>query len=152
MNPRNATITLVVINMVSYALLGFAAWGVHGACNQEFWMTIAVGVLGVITGWFFGFLASPSTPNESKRFSTYASVITTFASGYLVSKLDPVLNEILKNPERLATTNIELNLLVFASCLFSGALIMYIVRSYLFPGPRADTNSPAPGASADSKA
>jgi len=131
MTPITTLISLIVINLVSYFLLGLATWRVFHDRPEEFWLTLAVGVLGVVVGWLLGFLASPSTATENERFSAYSGAIATFVSGYFVSKFDPVLTKLLENPDRLATPVVGLKLVVFVACLVSGALIMYMVRSYL---------------------
>ncbi|MEO7340991.1 MAG: hypothetical protein ABI073_08950 [Luteolibacter sp.] len=148
MNQRLAIYTLAVINLVSYALLGFASWMIHGNSHREFWITVSVGVFGVLCGWFIGFLASPSTGTENKRFSRYGGLISTFMSGYLLSKLDPMLVKFLKKIEFGASPDLGFNVLIFLSCLISGAMIMYIVRSYFHrlakAGAQASTQASTP--------
>lgn len=127
MRSITALWSLLVINLVVYGLLLAVAY--FG--SPSFWTTVGVGVTGVVLGWVAGFLASPIGKPEGERFTSISGAIATFASGYLVSKLDPVVTALLVVPGRLATQAVAINVMVFISCFASGALIMYIVRQYL---------------------
>jgi hypothetical protein len=63
-------------------------------------LNIAVLVFGASTGWLAGILLSPYDPKEERAFPRYAAAASAFASGYLVSKVDRVLEDLLK-PEFL---------------------------------------------------
>lgn len=131
MAPKLATGLIVVVDIVAFVLLGWASSRVHGGFNAEFWLTVVVGILGVVCGWLVGFLASPSTKDEGERFSKYAGIISSFVSGYLLSKFDPILTEAIHDGDFLTNPIAGMRLMVLITCLVAGVLIMYIYRSYL---------------------
>src|SRR4051794_34424531 len=48
-------------------------------------------MIGSITGWLLGILISPYGEDEKTQFSNYAKVVSAFISGYLLSKVDPII-------------------------------------------------------------
>jgi len=59
-------------------------------------LNLAILVLGVACGWLLGILISPYSSAEHEEFSAYAKAFGVFASGYLVAKLDKVIEELFK--------------------------------------------------------
>lgn len=113
-----------------YVLMLLGTYYVHqGVGDNGFWMTLIIGVFGVLSGWTIGALSSPADATESKAFSKYAGVISGFATGYLFTKIDGVIIDVSKN--LLINPVYGLRVLIFSSCLISGVLIMYILRAYL---------------------
>jgi hypothetical protein len=53
-----------------------------------YWYTILIGLGGVASGWFMGFLVSPYNDKEGEKFAKVASLISVFLSGYLLSQLE----------------------------------------------------------------
>lgn len=92
-------------------------------------LNIAVVVFGASTGWLAGILLSPYDPRESRAFPRYAAAASAFASGYLVSKLDRVLEELLK-PEFLFSPVPAFRLLAGLSGFATAAIITYVYRTY----------------------
>ena len=92
-------------------------------------LNIAVVVFGASTGWLAGILVSPYDPKESRAFPRYAAAASAFASGYLVSKLDRVLDELLK-PEFLFLPLVGFRLLAGLSGFAMAAIITYVYRNY----------------------
>ena len=136
MSKFNAAISIIVINC-TYILMLFGIYHVHlNAADNWFWMSLIIGVFGVLCGWAIGALSSPADANESKAFSRFAGIISGFISGYLFTKIDGVIVEIANN--LLVNPVYGLRVLIFASCLISGILIMYILRAYLYEQNLAD--------------
>ena len=90
------------------------------------WTLILLGAAG---GWLIGLIASPYDPREEARFAKYAGVISAFASGYLVAKLDPLLNYIAKPEFLLASTN-GFRIVSFLISLIVATAYTHAVRSY----------------------
>lgn len=129
MNKLNALLSIAVINSM-YVLMGFGAYYVHQNIGDNgFWMTLIIGLFGVLCGWLIGALSSPKGAGESIAFTRYAGVLAGFTSGYLFTKVDSVIVGISEN--LLANPSYGLRVLIFSSCLISGVLIMYILRAYL---------------------
>ena len=113
-----------------YVLMIFGTYYVHQDIGDNgFWLTLIIGVFGVLCGWTIGALSSPADASESKAFTKYAGVISGFASGYLFTKIDGVIIDVSNN--LLANPVYGLRVIIFSSCLISGALIIYILRAYL---------------------
>jgi hypothetical protein len=53
---------------------------------------------GALTGWFAGILATPLSKKEGQRFNELAKVISGFVSGYLLSKVDPLVGALFQIP------------------------------------------------------
>lgn len=52
-------------------------------------------LVGAIAGWIVGVLAAPFSSSEKQHFSELAKVISGFVTGYLLSKLDPIIAALL---------------------------------------------------------
>ena len=92
-------------------------------------MNIAVLVFGASSGWLAGILLSPYDPKEASNFPRYAAAVSAFASGYLVSKVDRVLEEVLK-PEFLFSPVPGFRLLAGLSGFAITLIVTYVYRAY----------------------
>ncbi len=46
---------------------------------------------GAVAGWLIGILAAPIDKQEEERFGVFIKVISGFITGYMLSKVDPVI-------------------------------------------------------------
>ena len=92
-------------------------------------MNIAVLVFGASSGWLAGILLSPYDPKEARNFPRYAAAVSAFASGYLVSKVDRVLEELLR-PEFLFSPVPGFRLLAGVSAFAITLVVTYVYRAY----------------------
>lgn len=119
---------ILVLNLMFLFMIAAALW-VHHGDGAALSMTVMVGVFGVLCGWLTGTLSSPSSNREEARFTKYAGLISGFISGYLVSKIDPFVTNLVT---RLTGDPIfGFRIMVFLSCFICGVLIMYFYRAYL---------------------
>src|SRR5438552_672197 len=51
-------------------------------------LNLAILVVSILFGWLAGMLMSPSSSREEGKFGVAAKTISTFASGYLLAKID----------------------------------------------------------------
>ena len=76
--------------LIGFGLFGVVIWiarTVHTELGDEgFAQTVLVGTAGWATGWLVGFLLSPSTSQEIKKFSQAMSTITAFITGFAMAK------------------------------------------------------------------
>jgi hypothetical protein len=124
---------IATVNLVGYGLLTWACYVIHQNSKIEFALTVVVGILGATCGWLIGFLASPANSKEVATFSAYAGIISSFVSGYLVSKLDPVITEFINSKLVFSNQIFTIRIMVFVTCFISATLIMYMYRAYLDP-------------------
>jgi hypothetical protein len=92
-------------------------------------LNLAVLIAAASTGWLVGVLVSPYDAREAQTFPKYAATVSAFASGYLVSKLDRVLEEILK-PEFLFSSVVGFRVLAGIAAFATALLITYVYRAY----------------------
>jgi hypothetical protein len=107
-------------------------------------LSIAIFMAAMLLGWLTGFLLSPGTAREEARFGAAAKAISAFASGFLLAKLDNLLNALLA-PKMVveASSVLPAFRITIALSGFAGTVIyMYIARTYLLewlPGPDNST-------------
>ena len=102
----------------------------------------------VVFGWLAGMLFTPSTSREEGQFGVAAKAISTFASGYLLAKIDNILNALL-TPKMLLESSSLLPAfrLTLSLAAFVGMFLhIYILRVYIlhavpdFKGPNGVDN------------
>lgn len=113
------------------ALIGIlaSAFFTPGPASLNILIVIAAGLIG----WTVGILMTPATPGEQKKFSEYGKALATFVTGYVVGKLDKLVDPVLSNPESVTTALIAQSLL-FVSMFLLGALGTFVWRSYVSGG------------------
>ena len=116
--PATATLTLLWVILVA---LGY--W----LCPRYAALTWIICLTGNIVGIPLGMISSP-LEREGTHFRAIGGWIATFASGYLLSKLDGF------NPLRLINDDLNAGrALLFLSFLILGAVQTFVLRSYLDP-------------------
>jgi uncharacterized membrane protein YeaQ/YmgE (transglycosylase-associated protein family) len=84
-----------------------------------------------LLGWMIGILASPTTKEEKDQFGELAKVVAGFVSGYLLSKIDPLVAMFL-NPEhgQILDPLVAMRLLVTLSSFFVTLVTVFAVRLF----------------------
>jgi len=115
------------------------------ACNygfstdlRDFAVRVTLMVFGACIGWVLGVFASPYSEAEAGRFSAFAKVAGTFASGYLLGKADGLFTHIL-SPSFLVNMDSGLRLVSVGSAVVIFFLFTFIFRNYA-PNTRLPTN------------
>lgn len=109
-------------------------------------LNLAILIASTVFGWLAGMLMSPSSSREEGQFGVAAKAISTFASGYLLAKIDQLLNALL-SPKALLESSSVLPAFRVAMALAAIAgmfLHIYILRVYILqavPDPK-DANDP----------
>jgi hypothetical protein len=81
-------------------------------------------MVGSVTGWLLGILISPYGEDEKTLFSNYAKVVSAFFSGYLLSKVDPIIGAIFDK-------NLVLQPVAgFRFGVFIGSLILFLIFTF----------------------
>jgi hypothetical protein len=117
--------TVVAVGLY-FALLWFAR---HYDNGQELQLLVLVGIVGGVAGWIVGILASPYDPAERSSFSDLAKLVYGFLTGYLVSKIDPVVNRLLDVSPGKPTRPLIYGLFAMA-CFMIAVAYTYIGRTY----------------------
>jgi hypothetical protein len=127
---RGKVIGTSVIAVVLLLLVGLLCW--KNDLQPEPWViNLAVALLGVCLGWLIGAIISLYDRYEAKEFSGYVKVISTFLSGYALSKADQFYTTLLNKPELINTTQV-IRLLILISSFLVMLLITFYFRRYAF--------------------
>ena len=118
--------------LVGFLVFGVVLW-IARTVHQEledvgFAQTVLIGVGGWALGWLVGFLISPSTSQEIKKFSQAASTIGAFVSGFALAKLEPSLTPLFENGRLINEPIYGIRLLIFMICFAIAAINMYVYR------------------------
>lgn len=118
--------------LVGFLVFGVVLW-IARTVHQEledvgFAQTVLIGVGGWALGWLVGFLISPSTSQEIKKFSQAASTICAFVSGFALAKLEPSLTPLFENGRLINEPIYGIRLLIFMICFAIAAINMYVYR------------------------
>ena len=97
-------------------------------------MNFTVALFGACVGWLLGILLSPYNAAERTMFAQYASAVSAFVSGYVLSKVDKTLTHVL-TPEALSRPLVGFRIMIFASAILLGIVFTATVRAY-GSGPR----------------
>lgn len=125
-------LTAVVISVVVPAILIYLCFKMV-VTAQDGYLNLAIMLASVCVGWLLGTFISPASDTEKTRFGEYGKAVSAFVSGYLVSKLDKVVERIL-TPDTLAVPIASFRLAGSIAALISALLVTYIVRAYVYGG------------------
>jgi hypothetical protein len=92
-------------------------------------LNLAILALGFSVGWVAGILISPYDTEESKRFSVLTKAVGVFASGYLVGKIDKLVERIF-DPNFVFDSIHGFRIVAFLSVAIVAMLVTFIYRWY----------------------
>jgi hypothetical protein len=120
-------IIAVIVSFIMYAGLIWFAFSFDNGTHKP--VLILCGISGAAFGWVIGILISPYN-NEVKRFSELAKVGYGFLTGYVVSKLDPLINKIVGIDKTEINTIFMIIIAYFTASLVTSIVLTYISRIY----------------------
>lgn len=98
-------------------------------------VSLNLAILGasIVVGWFAGTLMSPGTFREEGQFGAAAKTISTFVSGYLLAKIDGVLNALLAPKMLLESSSLlpAFRIAMTLAVVVGTSLGVYIFRVYV---------------------
>lgn len=133
---------LVLISICNGAMLLFILailCFLYVPSGDSYWrpasMNLTVFVAGWASGWFAGTLVAPYDEGEAGLFSKISKGIWAFVSGFLLAKIDPMLNASIFPLNEV----VQFRVLLFLSVAVIVMLIVFFARKYgrwhLEPGP-----------------
>jgi uncharacterized membrane protein len=121
-------ITWITASLIYGFLLIFAFCIYQHRPETSFiWLSV---FLGVSLGWFLGILATPYNLSEQKRLSDINKVAYGFLTGYLISKIDAVLNALMSTEDLLRKERLWVFVVVLVIALLATFITTYVNRSY----------------------
>src|SRR5437867_3317890 len=118
-------VDVLVAGVVAVAILAslvlFARYYALGG-NLSGWILFLCGVLGAALGWTVGVLISPYGDGEKEAFASIGKLVYGFLTGYVVSKLDPLITALLR-PEALTSGNTAAHLPLFGAAVGLAAFL-----------------------------
>ena len=119
----------LLIGLIVFGVVLWIARTVHQELDDNgFAQTVLIGTGGWASGWLVGFLVSPSTNQEIKKFSQAASTIGAFVGGFMLAKLEPSLTPLFENGRLINQPIYGIRLLIFMICFAIAAINMYVYR------------------------
>ena len=119
----------LLIGLIVFGVVLWIARTVHQELNDNgFAQTVLIGTAGWASGWLVGFLVSPSTNQEIKKFSQATSTIGAFIGGFVLAKLEPSLTPLFENGRLINQPIYGIRLLIFMICFAIAAINMYVYR------------------------
>jgi hypothetical protein len=76
-----------------HAVMAALGWFIMSSSLQESALNISVQGLGIIMGFWLGMWVSPSTQRQRSDLISFGKAATAFISGYVFSKLDPLISK-----------------------------------------------------------
>lgn len=128
-----AVIAANSIFVVASLVLLWACWqfSVETEFNARvFAQNVLLCLFGAMAGWGTGILATPIRKLDEARFEKLGKIISAFLAGYVVSKLDRLLETALFGEDALLASSWERAGLVVTSFLVM-LIVVFINRSYL---------------------
>ena len=118
--------------LIGFVVFGVVLW-IARTVHQElddtgFAQTVLIGIGGWALGWLVGFLVSPSTSQEIKKFSQATSTIGAFIIGFALAKLEPSLTPLFEDGRLINEPIYGVRLLIFMICFAIAAINMYVYR------------------------
>jgi hypothetical protein len=91
-------------------------------------------VSAALVGWIIGILASPMSKEQEDHFGELAKVAAGFFSGYLVSKIDPLVGALVTIPQHgqaeIMQPLVAERVLITLSSFFATLVTVFAVRLY----------------------
>ncbi len=108
-------------------------WGIAPS-KEDVCFTYAILVLCMAIGWTIGMMLSPDSKYEKRKFLSLWKGVSLFASGYFVSKIDPLVESLL-SPEVILGSGDHLlafRLIAGLATVILSSLLTYLLRVYAF--------------------
>jgi hypothetical protein len=103
-------------------------------------INLLVIILAMALGVSLGIVITPVSEKEGAAFQEYAKYVTTFLSGYAISKLDPIITAALDIKNAL----LAFRAMSFLACFILAVTSVYIVRTYIYLSASPQTTEQKP--------
>lgn len=97
-------------------------------------INLTVIVFGASAGWVIGIVVSPYSSTEQARFTALSKAVAAFGSGYLVGKVDNLIEKLLDPALALETVH-GFRILAGLSAFLLSMLVTFVYRQYARVAP-----------------
>jgi MFS family permease len=87
-------------------------------------------VLGAVVGWALGMFFSPFDAADVQRFNFLGTAIATFISGYVLSKIDPLIAALVKRATDSPTEVPWARCGLFLAAALLSSVVVFVNRTY----------------------
>ena len=122
------TILTLTVAPIGWTITGVLAYFVSPT-PSDYATTLLIQMCGIAIGWLLAFLASPRDEDEKAAFSLLTKTLSAFISGYLLSKVEPVIRAVL-NSDLPKSPALATRLLIFVTALALAFMNGYSYRLY----------------------
>jgi hypothetical protein len=106
-------------------------------------INILIVMIGVILGWPVGVYFSPFNKEDAKRLSVIGKSAAAFVSGYLLSKIEPIIQAQIEIAKSDISSMPWLQLGLFVSAFLLSAVLVFEGRSYALSNKTTSTQKEA---------
>lgn len=92
-------------------------------------LNLLIVVLGLSSGWLLGIFITPYSEAEEQKFTEYAKTFSVFVSGYLLGKVDRVI-EALFQPDFILDSVNGFRLISFLASVIISLVVTFSFRKY----------------------
>jgi len=123
--------TVITSNLSAFLASIALIWLAYqlGIENDTYFFNWIICLFGAILGWGVGLLVSPSSKTEKEQFSGLTKTISAFLSGYILSKLDRVIENLLES-DKIFQELFLIKIALFLTAFFITVIIVFINRRY----------------------
>ncbi len=100
-----------------------------GPDRADYPITYIVCICGYILGWIVAIISTPMNTSDENKISRFTSVVGTFLSGYMLSKLDRVFEKIF-DPALVFDSLTGVRILLFVCCFGMTFILVFYYRQY----------------------
>jgi hypothetical protein len=101
-----------------------------GPNGREAALAGAILILGVVLGWLLGLWLAPYSHQEDVRFADLGKAVGALASGYLLAKLDKMVEAIF-DPQVILTPLAGFRVIGFVSASLLAMIVTFAFREYM---------------------
>jgi uncharacterized YccA/Bax inhibitor family protein len=103
--------------------------------HDNFLYALIISLFGAILGWLFAMLVTPYGATDKAGFQTFSKIIGSFITGYVLSKLDKVI-EIFINTQKYQNEIIFERIILFISFFLLFWILVFNYRTYVLIDPK----------------
>lgn len=125
----NYSLTATIVSGIVVGLsLIYLAYRV-GPEPNEYPITYIICICGYIIGWIVAIISTPMNEIDRDKIGRFTGLIGTFISGYLLSKLDKILERIF-DPAVIFSELTGARVLLFICCFGITFILVFYYRQY----------------------